>query len=238
MNSPQEALDLPARVLVTGAAGGIGAALVRRLARAGVEVIGTDLGDAPQPTPGEPAGPAAHRWIRADLGQRGGRELLVSALTGPHAAPLGGFVHVAGILDPAEWDTIDEDQAERVFALNLHAPFFLARALLPVFTADASVVLMGSISALRASPKTPFYAASKAALRNLGASMALALQPRGIRVNVVAPGSSTPPSPTLSTIGWRGSAACRSSRSWPNGPNLFPRDAPARSTKWRPPACS
>jgi NAD(P)-dependent dehydrogenase (short-subunit alcohol dehydrogenase family) len=50
------------------------------------------------------------------------------------------------------------------------------------------VVLMGSIAAVRASPKTPFYAASKAALRNLGASLAMILQPRGMRVNVVAPG--------------------------------------------------
>ena len=188
MNHPQEALDLPARVLVTGAAGGIGAALVRRLARAGTEVIATDLGDPPQATAGEHAGPGAQQWIRADLGQRTGREHLIAALTGPGCAPLGGFIHVAGILDPAEWETIDEAQAERVFALNLHAPFFLARALLPVFTADAAVVLMGSVSGLRASPKTPFYAASKAALRNLGASMALALQPRGIRVNMVAPG--------------------------------------------------
>jgi NAD(P)-dependent dehydrogenase (short-subunit alcohol dehydrogenase family) len=57
-----------------------------------------------------------------------------------------------------------------------------------VLASDASVVLMGSVSALRASPKTPFYAASKAGLRNLGASLAMVLQPRGMRVNVVAPG--------------------------------------------------
>jgi NAD(P)-dependent dehydrogenase (short-subunit alcohol dehydrogenase family) len=182
---PQESLDLPARVLVTGAAGGIGAALVSRLLKAGVAVIATDLTGQPAALGSQPG---TLRWIRADLGQRAGREALAEALTGTHAELIGGFVHVAGILDPAQWDAIDEAQVEHLFAVNLNAPFFLVRALLPVFTADASVVLMGSIAGLRASPRTPFYAASKAALRNLGASMAVAFQPRGIRVNVVAPG--------------------------------------------------
>lgn len=186
---PQEALDLPARVLVTGAAGAIGAALVQRLVRAGTVVIATDLGDAPG---GAPDGDRAQHWVRADLGDRAGREAVVDAVRaacdGPAQAPLGGFVHVAGILDAAEWDAIEEAEVERLFAVNLQAPFFLTRALRPAFAADASVVLLGSIAALRASPKTPFYAASKAALRNLGASLAMALQPQGVRVNVVAPG--------------------------------------------------
>jgi NAD(P)-dependent dehydrogenase (short-subunit alcohol dehydrogenase family) len=134
------------------------------------------------------ASSGAVQWIAADLSLRTGRTAVAEAAMGAGAAPVGGFVHVAGILDPADWDVIDEAQIERLFALNLQAPFFLARALLPAFTADASIVLMGSIAGQRASPRTPFYAASKAALRNLGASLALAFQPRGIRVNLVAPG--------------------------------------------------
>ena len=186
---PQEVLDLPTRVLVTGAAGGIGAALVRRLVLAGVAVIGSDLGERPG-SAGRLAtdGHVAQQWVRADLSLRAGRAALVEAITAAGGAPIGGFIHVAGILDPADWDNIDEAQVEHLFAVNVHAPFFLARALLPVFAPEASVVLMGSIAALRASPRTPFYAASKAALRNLGASLALALQPHGVRVNVVAPG--------------------------------------------------
>ena len=186
---PQEVQDLPARVLVTGAAGGIGAALVRRLVRAGVEVIATDLGDQPPGATGPASeSPAARQWISADLSLRAGRAALVDAVNGSHGALIGGFVHVAGILDPADWEAIDESQVEHLLAVNLQAPFFLTRALLPAFAGDASIVLMGSVAALRASPRTPFYAASKAALRNLCASLALALQPHGIRVNVVAPG--------------------------------------------------
>lgn len=188
MIMPAEALDLPLCVVVTGAGGGIGSALVARLLAAGVSVLASDLG----------CPPAALKhpllaWVTADLSTPAGRQALVEAAaqrfgSHGHKAPLGGFVHIAGIIDPVDWDAIDEAQIERIFSINLQAPFFLVRALLPVFSPDASVVLLGSISALRASPKTPFYAASKAALRNLGASMAMAWQSRGIRVNVVAPG--------------------------------------------------
>lgn len=194
--TPSEALDLPARVLVTGAAGGIGAALVRRLITAGVAVIATDRGETPRDFFDGLAGSDARRqlvvgrcqWIAADLSTREGRDAVVHAALGPGTPVLGGFVHVAGVLDPVDWSLIDESQVERLFSINLQAPFFLIRGLLPFFGPGASVVLMGSIAAMRGSPKTPFYAASKAALRNLGASMAMALQPRGIRVNVVAPG--------------------------------------------------
>lgn len=189
---PQEALDLPGRVLVTGAAGGIGAALVDRLLRAGVQVIATDLATPSAFAGAVPAGAAGGHadcaWISADLATSTGRQALVDQVLRAGGQAIGGLVHVAGLLDPVDWDQITEGQVERMFALNLQAPFFLTRGLLPALAPEASVVLMGSIAAVRASPKTPFYAASKAALRNLGASLAVILQPRGMRVNIVAPG--------------------------------------------------
>jgi NAD(P)-dependent dehydrogenase (short-subunit alcohol dehydrogenase family) len=186
VNMAQEQLDLPSRVLVTGAAGGIGAALVRRLLAAGAEVVATDQADQPPHDAGL-AQPGC-TWIRADLATSAGRQGLIDHLVHGSAQPLDGLVFVAGLLDPVDWDQITEEQVERLFALNVLAPYFLVRGLLPGLARQASVVLMGSIAALRASPKTPFYAASKAALRNLGASMALLLQPRGMRVNIAAPG--------------------------------------------------
>lgn len=170
-------LNLPHRILVTGAAGGIGSAIVRKLSDGGVAAIGTDRIAAPPDLPNA-------RWIEADVSLQQEREKIAAGCGGK----IGGLVHTAGILDAADWLTVTEDDAMRLLSVNLAAPFFLTRTLLPHFEEDASIVLLGSLAGMRASPQTPFYAASKAGLRNVAASLALLLQPRRIRVNVVAPG--------------------------------------------------
>ena len=172
---PAATLQLPPRVLVSGAAGGIGGAVATKLVAAGCAVFGTDRGAAP-------AGWAGG-WAAADLADASGHAAIAGG-----AGELDGVVLAAGILDPAEWDAITPEAALRVLNINLVAPYFLTRALLPQLQPGASVVVLGSIAGLRGSPATPFYAASKAGLRNLAASLALLLEPRGIRVNVVAPG--------------------------------------------------
>lgn len=173
---PTATLDLPSRVLVSGAAGGIGGAVARKLGDAGSLVLGTDRCSAP------PAwlGP----WIAADLTDPTSYADIAATAGGD----LDGVVLAAGILDPVEWNVIEPKTALRLLNINLVAPYFLVRALLPQLSPDASIVVVGSIAGLRGSPATPLYAASKAGLRNLAASLALLLQPSGIRVNVVAPG--------------------------------------------------
>lgn len=177
VSGPCVPLNLPAKVLVTGAAGGIGSAIGAQLHTAGCEVTG--VGRASEP-------PANWRgiWIGADIASETDRQRIKSAA----GDGIGGLVFAAGILDGASWETLSEDAAVRVLAVNLLAPFFLTRSLLPQMTQDASIVVIGSIAGMRASPATPLYAASKAGLRNLSSSLALLLQPQGVRVNVLAPG--------------------------------------------------
>ncbi len=69
----QVTLNLPDRVLVTGAAGGIGAAIVQRLSGAGVAVLGSDVVPAPQSFSGQ-------EWIQANLGAAAGRGAVTSAI--------------------------------------------------------------------------------------------------------------------------------------------------------------
>jgi NAD(P)-dependent dehydrogenase (short-subunit alcohol dehydrogenase family) len=179
--TPGLSLTLPRRVLVTGAAGGIGAACVRHLSGAGADVLATDMrppSDAALMTlPGV-------RWLAADLCHAEDRARLAAAV----ADGLDGLVHAAGIIDTAPWTSIAEDEIDRILAVNLKAPLLLLRDLARQVADGASVVLVGSIAARRASPNAMVYAASKAALHSLGASLALALAPRGIRVNIAAPG--------------------------------------------------
>jgi NAD(P)-dependent dehydrogenase (short-subunit alcohol dehydrogenase family) len=164
-------------VLVTGAAGDIGRAVVRRLLEDGCAVIGTDLGAKPDDL--ETVG-----WVAADLITPEGRETVCAALPDR----LSGFVHVAGIVLTQAVDEIAEEDFDRSFALHAKAPFFLLRSLRRRFPPGASAVLVGSVAGRRASPENLVYAASKAALASLAASLALVLAPSGVRVNVVAPG--------------------------------------------------
>jgi NAD(P)-dependent dehydrogenase (short-subunit alcohol dehydrogenase family) len=178
---PSLSLTLPRRVLVTGAAGGIGAACVRLLTACGADVIASDLR---RPAGATASGPGAVHWVEADLCVAADRRRLVAAI-GPG---LDGVVQAAGVIDGKPWTAIDEADIDRILSVNLKAPLLLARELGGSLADGAAVVLVGSIAARRASPNAMVYAASKAALHSVAASLALALAPRGIRVNVAAPG--------------------------------------------------
>jgi NAD(P)-dependent dehydrogenase (short-subunit alcohol dehydrogenase family) len=157
--------------------GAIGGAIARRLAECGVNVVATDLRPASELSPNT-------RWVTAHLTKTEGRATLVTAIDGS----LGGLVYAAGILDPASWDAVSEEDFSRIFAVNVKAPFLLIRALRSRLALDASIVLVGSIAGERGSPNAAAYAASKATLRNLAATLALALAPDRVWVNTLAPG--------------------------------------------------
>lgn len=163
-------------VLVTGAAGDIGAAVVRQATAMGFSVIASDRPGTRKPD--------AARWIEADLMSREGVRRLAHAVT----EPLAGFVHSAGIIRNQTFEQVGEADFDACHALHLKAPFFLMQDLQSRFTSGASIVLVGSVSAQRGSPEAIVYSASKAALRSMAGSVAMALAPNNIRVNVVSPG--------------------------------------------------
>jgi NAD(P)-dependent dehydrogenase (short-subunit alcohol dehydrogenase family) len=121
------------------------------------------------------------RRLAAEVGEREDRvQVLVNNAGATWGAPLEDY-------PAAAWD--------KVLALNLEAPFFLTRAMLPLLEAGAApgdparVVNVGSIDGLRV-PAMPTYAysASKAGLHHLTRVLARELGPRGITVNAIAPG--------------------------------------------------
>ncbi|WP_293868174.1 SDR family NAD(P)-dependent oxidoreductase [uncultured Alsobacter sp.] len=164
-------------VVVTGAAGDIGQAVVRRLQADGRQVIGSDL--CPRP-----AALGDLTWHRTDLAGAEGWAALADAIEGP----LSGFVHVAGIVLTQSIDEITEADWDRCFAVHVKAPFFMTRALSGRLEAGASVVLVGTVAARRASPENLVYGATKAALASMAASLSVSFATRGVRINVVAPG--------------------------------------------------
>ena len=112
-------------------------------------VVGTDRGTRPDGWRGG--------WVAADLADTGAP----GAIAGAMGAGLERVVLAAGVLDGTEWDAITPEAAMRVLQVNLVAPYFLLRELLPRLNDGAAVVVVGSIAGLRGSPATPFYAAAR-----------------------------------------------------------------------------
>ena len=164
-------------VLVTGAMGDIGRAVVARLARAGLPVIATDRVEADADLLGDAA-----CCLRADLPD--GIEALADRLPDK----IGAIVHVAGIIHTHPATSIDREIFDAIFTTNVFAPLDLVSKIHDRLVDGGSIVFVGSLAGLRASPSNLLYGASKAALHNAAKSLASDLSGRGVRVNVVAPG--------------------------------------------------
>ncbi|MER7501123.1 SDR family oxidoreductase [Nonomuraea pusilla] len=84
-----------------------------------------------------------------------------------------------------EWT---EEAFDRLVATDLKGPFFLIKALLPLLSRQASVILVGSVSAFIGHENAAVYGAAKAGLLSLSRGLTYELKDRGIRVNGLSPG--------------------------------------------------
>ncbi len=161
-------------IVVTGAAGGIGAAVVERLRGAGHTVIALDATADP-----------ATDVTRFDVTERAQWEH-VARVAGSEGG-VSGLVNCAGITRRARLGEVTERDMLDAYSVNVVGPTIGMQALRPVLLRGASVVNVGSIAALTAHYPVA-YTSSKWALRGLTHTAALELGPDGIRVNIVHPG--------------------------------------------------
>ncbi|GLW66418.1 hypothetical protein Arub01_46620 [Actinomadura rubrobrunea] len=172
--------------LVTGASTGIGLAIARRFAAEGATVYLTGRRQSALDAAVAQVGDRGIA-VRGDVSDLGDLDRLFAEIT-DRSGRLDVVVANAGIGDYGLLGAITEKEYERTTSINLKGTVFTVQKALPLLTAGASVILLSSSSALRATPGLGVYAATKAAIRSLGRTWAAELADRGIRVNTLTPG--------------------------------------------------
>jgi 2-dehydro-3-deoxy-D-gluconate 5-dehydrogenase len=185
--------DLTGRTaLVTGASRGIGRAMARALAAAGADIVGvsTTMAETGRDLASE-IERLGRRFVglSCDLGDRPEVERLVRDLDERAIAP-NILVNNAGLIRRAPAAEHPDDWWDEVLAVNLTAPFLLARALgsRMVERGWGRIIFVGSILSFQGGILVPSYAASKGGVLQLARALANEWGASGVTVNTLAPG--------------------------------------------------
>ena len=177
--------------LVTGASRGIGRATALALAKAGAQVVvayGSGATEADAVVGEIRAAGGRADSVPADLATPDGPAKLAAQVRRIVGDRLHVLVANAGVAKYATLEQTTVEDFDKLFAVNVRAPFFLVKELLPILSKDSSVVFVSSLAAHAAVGTLPAYAATKGAIDTLVKHLAASLGARGIRVNAVAPG--------------------------------------------------
>jgi 3-oxoacyl-[acyl-carrier protein] reductase len=179
--------------LITGATGGIGSALCRRLAGQGAAIALTHLNDH-----------RAAESLASDITTHGGTAIALEAdlrdgdaVSGlcRHATsrlgPMDILISNAGAYPRIPWPAMTPTDWHQALDINLTSHYLLARALTPGMTArgHGRVITIGSVLATAGRHDLAGYISAKAGLEGLTRALARELGPSGVTVNCVAPGS-------------------------------------------------
>ncbi|MBO9520267.1 MAG: SDR family oxidoreductase [Nocardioidaceae bacterium] len=167
-------------VVVTGAGSGIGHATAALFRDAGDLVYGLDIAGA------VPDGVASRE---CNVGDRASVKAVIGAIGEEHGR-IDVLANVAGVVQFGRFDTITDEQWDRVHTVDLKGPFMTMQEALPYLrVAKGNVVNVSSVAGRVPQAYTVAYSAAKGGLTQLTRSLALELSPEGIRVNAVCPGT-------------------------------------------------
>lgn len=159
--------------LVTGAGGGIGAAVVSKLETSGAAVFATDA-------------VAATGIKKCDVTSEA--EVSAAFLDAASEGPLTAVVHAAGICSTSPVAELELTEWERILRVNLTGSFLIAREAAQALPEGGNIVFIASVAGLTGDPLFGAYCASKFGIVGLTQVLARELAPRAIRVNAVCPG--------------------------------------------------
>ena len=169
-------------VLVLGGSRGIGAAIVRRFAADGARVTFTYAGsrDAAETL-------AAETGATAVLADSADRDAVIASVR--DSGPLDVLVVNAGIGVFGDALDLDPDAVDRLFRINVHAPYHASVEAARQMPECGRIIVIGSVNGDRMPvPGMAAYALSKSALQGMARGLARDFGPRGITINVVQPG--------------------------------------------------
>lgn len=171
-------------VLVTGGASGIGAHMVREFAAQGARVSFIDIDEAAAAA--LTAEVPQSRFLQCDLTDIAALRRTVEA-----AGEVQMLVNNAACDDRHALHSVEPESWHRTLALNLDHQFFATQAVAPAMRArgTGAVIMMGSISWMRARGGMVGYTTAKAAINGMTRTLARELGEHGIRVNCIVPGA-------------------------------------------------
>jgi NAD(P)-dependent dehydrogenase (short-subunit alcohol dehydrogenase family) len=179
-------------VIVTGAARGIGKVLSKGIAAEGAKVVLSDILDGEEAAGEirESGGEAV--FVQADVSSAE-KTLAVAKTAHEKFGRIDGLVNNAAFhaeLKYIPFDQIDEEEWDRVFAVNVKGTWQMTKAVYPYMKEQGSgkIINIGSSTPFKGTPKMYHYVASKGAIMALTRSLARTVGKEGICVNCVTPG--------------------------------------------------
>lgn len=177
------------RVLITGAAGGVGRATAQFFLDAGWQVLAVDVIERPQP-----ALPSAVSFTSVDISDPADVEKLFETFREATSDGLHALVNNAAIQITKPLVETSTEEWDRVHAVNLRAPFLVTKAFYPALKkVSGSVVNVSSVHALATSADIGAYASTKGGMLALTRAMAIEFAGDGVRVNSILPGATDTP---------------------------------------------
>ncbi len=182
-------MDLAGKTFVlTGAGGGIGAAIANALAREQVQLVLVDRDEEKLAIVASMLSGVGHTTVQADLTSADGREKIRAHCAGL-AQGVDGIINNAGLSTFVAFDHMDAGLIEATIAVNMTAPILLTQALLPLLRtrSEAMIVNTGSTFGSIGYPGFAVYSASKFGLRGFSEALGRELADSAVAVLYFAP---------------------------------------------------
>lgn len=175
--------------VVTGGTTGIGGAVARELGARGYNLLLVALEDSDNLAVELTKQGSAAYFLKIDLSlPESAAKTIVEAALG-YFGRIDLLVNCAGVISYKDVALITDSDWDRIFAINLKAPFFLIQQAFPhLKQSGGNIINVSSTNAINPAKKNQLYDSLKAALNNLTMGLALDFRDSGVRVNAVMPG--------------------------------------------------